>query len=84
MTDDRDTSAYRVLLKIAEAVVDFPESVSITIDRTEDYVALCVHVDPRDLGKVIGARGHVADAVRVVLAGVSKKVGKKYRLIVAE
>jgi hypothetical protein len=73
-----------MLLKIVEAIVDFPESVSITTERTEDHVALCVHVDPRDLGNVIGARGYVADAVRVVLAGVSAKVGEKYRLIIAE
>ncbi|MGH2447018.1 MAG: KH domain-containing protein [Chloroflexota bacterium] len=52
---------------VAGSLVDFPDDVSLEEIEDGDMVIYRLHVSPRDLGKVIGRRGRVARATRILL-----------------
>lgn len=52
---------------IVRGIVDQPDEVSVGVVETPTTVVYEIAVDPNDLGKVIGRRGRVADALRVVV-----------------
>jgi len=65
-----------VLEYLAKAIVDEPESVSVDVSERRGGVMLSLHVAPDDMGKVIGRRGRIAQAIRTVVraAGASEGV----------
>jgi predicted RNA-binding protein YlqC (UPF0109 family) len=65
-----------VLTYVAKAIVDDPDSVVIEADDDRRGVNLRLHVAPDDMGKVIGRRGRVAQAIRTVIhaAGATEGV----------
>ena len=56
-----------VLEYLAESIVDDPDSVVVETDEGRHGVTLRLHVAPDDMGKVIGRRGRVAQAIRTVI-----------------
>jgi uncharacterized protein len=61
-------TAAAVLGYLVKSVVDEPDGVEVTInDDRIDRVRLDVHVAPGDMGRVIGRRGRVANAIRTVV-----------------
>lgn len=61
-------TAAAVLEYLVRSVVDDPDGVRIEVN--DDHVAkvrLDVHVAPGDMGRVIGRRGRVANAIRTVV-----------------
>ena len=65
-----------VLDYVARALVDDPDAV--VVDTTEGRaggVTLRLHVAPDDMGKVIGKRGRVAQALRAVVRAAGAKEG---------
>jgi predicted RNA-binding protein YlqC (UPF0109 family) len=69
-------AAGAVLDFVARSIVDDPDSVRIETERDRRGVMLRLHVAPDDMGKVIGRRGRVAQAIRTVVraAGASEGV----------
>ncbi|MBV8692736.1 MAG: KH domain-containing protein [Actinobacteria bacterium] len=65
-----------VLTYVAKAIVDEPDAVVIESDDDRRGVTLRLHVAPDDMGKVIGRRGRVAQAIRTVVraAGAREKI----------
>ena len=65
-----------VLEYLARQIVDEPDDVVIDVDEARRGVRLSLHVAPEDMGKVIGRRGRVAQAIRTVVraAGASEGV----------
>ncbi|HEV2368965.1 MAG TPA: KH domain-containing protein [Acidimicrobiales bacterium] len=59
--------ATAVLDYVACAIVDDPESVVVEAEEGRHGVTLRLHVAPDDMGKVIGRRGRVAQAIRSVV-----------------
>jgi predicted RNA-binding protein YlqC (UPF0109 family) len=51
---------------LVRELVDDPDSVRIEPVEDQGYMVYQVHVAPADLGKVIGRRGRIANALRVV------------------
>lgn len=61
-------TAQAVLEFLARAVVDDPDSVDVEIeDGRHGGLQLSVRVAPDDMGRVIGRRGRVANAIRTVV-----------------
>ena len=60
---------------LVRELVDDPSAVRIEPADEQGYVVYQVHVAPSDLGKVIGRRGRIANALRVV----AKAAGLKSR-----
>ena len=69
-------TSKQVLEYLAKAIVDEPEAVSVDVSERRGGVMLSLHVAPDDMGKVIGRRGRVAQAIRTVVraAGASEGV----------
>ena len=64
-----------VLEYVARSIVDEPDSVSIDTDERRNGIMLSLHVSPDDMGKVIGRRGRVAQAIRTVVRAAGAKEG---------
>lgn len=64
-------AALQVLEYVTKAIVDDPEGVFIDTDEGNGQVTFHVHVAPDDMGRVIGKRGRVANAIRAVVAAAA-------------
>ena len=62
---------------IARSLVDHPESVVVTETEDEDTIHLELRVAPEAMGKVIGKRGRIANAIRVVVKSAAVSDDKK-------
>ena len=56
---------------MAQALVEKPEAVDVRAVENEDGITIELHVDPDDMGKVIGKQGRIAKAVRTIVKGAS-------------
>lgn len=65
--DSAAPTAAEVLSYLVRNVVDDPEGVDISVDDSEDRIRLDVRVADGDMGRVIGRRGRVANAIRTVV-----------------
>jgi uncharacterized protein len=64
-------TAAKVLEYLATSIVDSPDEVEVEVDGK----TLRLHVAPDDMGKVIGRRGRVAQAIRTVVRAAGAKDG---------
>jgi predicted RNA-binding protein YlqC (UPF0109 family) len=64
-----------VLEYIARNLVDDPEGVQVTEERSEGTVILKLAVAPDDVGKVIGRGGRTARAIRDVVRAAGTRAG---------
>lgn len=55
---------------LVRGIVDNPDDVRVQLLTTRRGRTLEVHVNPDDLGKVIGRGGRTATALRTVISGV--------------
>ena len=68
--------ARNVLEYVARQIVDEPDAVVIEVDEAgRNRVDLRLHVAPDDMGKIIGRRGRVAQAVRTVVRAAGAREG---------
>jgi predicted RNA-binding protein YlqC (UPF0109 family) len=65
--DEAAPTAISVLDLIVTSLVDDPDAVRIDPIEQRDRVRLEVRVGPEDMGRVIGKRGRVANAIRTVV-----------------
>ena len=61
---------------LAKALVDNPESVEVTSVEGEKSIILQLRVDPEDVGKVIGKKGRIAQAMRTLIKATATKEGR--------
>ena len=64
-----------VLSYLAKSIVEDPEAVVVEADEGRNAVTLRLHVAPGDMGRVIGRRGRVAQAIRTVVRAAGAKEG---------
>jgi len=55
---------------LVRGIVDNPDDVRVELVTTRRGRTLELHVNPEDLGKVIGRSGRTATALRTVMAGL--------------
>ena len=73
-----------LIKEIVKALVDQPELVSISEIEGENTNVLELKVAKSDIGKVIGKKGHTAQALRTILSAASGKTRKRYILEIVE
>lgn len=66
----------KILADIARAIVDTPESVSVTESVEGNSIELVLSVAPDDMGKVIGRHGKIAKAIRALMKAAATSEGK--------
>jgi predicted RNA-binding protein YlqC (UPF0109 family) len=72
----RGAMARDVLQFVARSIVDEPDQVVIEMeDGRRGDVRLSLRVAPDDMGKVIGRRGRVAQAIRAVVRAAGAREG---------
>jgi predicted RNA-binding protein YlqC (UPF0109 family) len=64
-----------VLEHIARSIVDDPEAVVVEVDEARRGVILRLHVAPDDMGRIIGRRGRVAQAIRTLVRAAAASEG---------
>lgn len=65
-------------------LVDHPEDIVIDVVEEESQTRFVIHVHPEDMGKVIGKRGAVIDAIRKIARVRAVKEGIRAYVSVAE
>lgn len=70
--------------KMAKALVDKPEDVSVSEVAGEQTTVFELRVAQTDLGKVIGKQGKTARAMRTILSASGTKLGKRCVLEILE
>ena len=68
-------TATSVLDLLVSSLVDDPDAVRILPIEQRDRVRLEVRVGPDDMGRVIGKRGRVANAIRTVVRAAAVRDG---------
>lgn len=66
-----------LITRIAKALVDKPEEVSVAEVQGDQTSVLELKVAKEDIGKVIGKQGRTAQAIRTILGSVSAKEKKR-------
>ncbi|HUQ64077.1 MAG TPA: KH domain-containing protein [Acidimicrobiales bacterium] len=64
-----------VLEYLARSIVDDPDAVVVEAEEAPGSLSLRLHVAPDDMGRVIGRRGRVAQAIRTVVRAAGAKEG---------
>ena len=82
--ESSDMSMKELITYIAEALVDYPDQVSVSEITGEQTSVLELKVAKEDLGKVIGKQGRTARAMRTILSAVSTKIRKRAVLEILE
>ncbi|MDI6745280.1 MAG: KH domain-containing protein [Thermodesulfovibrionales bacterium] len=70
--------------KMAKALVDKPEDVSVSEVEGEKTTVFELRVAQTDLGKVIGKQGKTARAMRTIISASGTKIGKRCVLEILE
>ena len=68
--------------QIAKAMVDEPDQVSVS--QVEGDVTFELKVAPNDVGKVIGAKGRMARALRALVGAAGIRLQKRFTLEILE
>jgi predicted RNA-binding protein YlqC (UPF0109 family) len=69
---------------IAKSLVDDPSQVRVDEIEGTTSVVLELRVAPEDMGRIIGKKGRVADAMRTLVRVVAAKQGKRVTLEIVE
>jgi len=73
-----------LIIKIAKALVDYPEQVGVNVLEGSQATVLELTVAKDDLGKIIGKQGRTAKAIRTILGAASAKQHKRAILEIVE
>ena len=57
-------------------LVEYPSLARVVLEREEKKLILTIHVDERDLGKVIGKGGQTIRSIRSVASVLNKEGGQ--------
>ena len=66
-----------LLTEIAKTLVDHPDEVNVTVVEKDRLTVLQLTVAKEDMGKVIGRKGKIAQAIRTVIKTASTPGDKK-------
>lgn len=77
-------AAMAVLEYVARSIVDEPEAVVVESERDRRGTTLRLHVAPDDMGKVIGRRGRVAQAIRTLVRATAAREGTEVNVDIVD
>ncbi len=69
---------------MTRAIADEPDAVEVELVERRGEVSLLVHADPSDMGRLIGKRGRVIQALRQVSRAAGAAEGIKVSVDVIE
>ena len=92
LDDDLDDDGNRLAGGRAQTVTEFlarelvedVDAIDVTVSESRGEVTLLIHASPQDLGRLIGRRGRVIQAVRQVARAAGSADGARINVEVAE
>lgn len=66
-----------LLMYLATSLVDCPDEVKIEENETDKSIIFSLHVNEKDMGKIIGKQGKNAQAIRTIMKAAGSKTDKK-------
>ena len=81
--DEKQDVANKLIeltLRMAQAVVNNPDLVRVEAAEGVSMIVLELSVDPDDMGRIIGKKGRVANAMRTLLRSSAAQKGKRVNL----
>ncbi len=84
MPDGLVDDVYEMLLRVVQSLVDKPEEVRIQLVPDGVSTTFRVHAHAADVGKLIGASGRTARALRVILCANAARLKRDLRLDIVE
>ncbi|HCB34389.1 MAG TPA: RNA-binding protein [Acidimicrobiaceae bacterium] len=72
---EQGTAAEEVLIYLISHLVEHTDQVEVEITETDSKLTMLAKVSPDDIGRVIGKRGRVANAIRALVVAAGKKDG---------
>ncbi len=78
------SDAGNVVEAIAKAIVDHPDRIVIHEDEGSHSSVITIETHPNDVGKVIGKRGVLADAIRTITDAIGGRLKRRYVIEVLE
>ena len=82
MTEEKEETQF--LKGIIQKIVDNPDKVMVEQEVDKQGVKLTLSVDPNDMGKVIGAQGRMATAIRTIMHAYGGQHEAKVSVIIEE
>jgi predicted RNA-binding protein YlqC (UPF0109 family) len=76
--------ARAVVEHIARALVEDPDGVDVEVREQRGQVTLTIHASPGDMGRLIGKRGRVIQAVRQLTRAAAATEGTRATVDVAD
>jgi predicted RNA-binding protein YlqC (UPF0109 family) len=76
--------AKAVVEHVARHLVDDPEGIFVDANERRDTVTLLIHASPGDMGRIIGKRGRVIQALRQLGRAAGSTEGVRITVDVAE
>lgn len=67
----------QILLDITKAIVEDPDSVTVSEKVSGDTIVLELSVAKHDMGRVIGKEGKIAKSIRTVMRAAAAKENKR-------
>lgn len=74
----------KLIKSLVVPLVSYPEDVSVSLDDANTMLSYTVYVNSKDLGRVIGKNGHIAQAIRTILFAGASKEGKRIHLNIVD
>lgn len=82
MSQEKEESQF--LRDVIQRIVDNPDKVTVEQEVDKQGVKLTLSVDPSDMGKVIGAQGRMATAIRTIMHAYGGQHEAKISVIIEE
>ena len=76
--------ALAVLEYVARHIVDDPDAIRVEVEERRRGIELHLNVAPDDMGKVIGRRGRVAQALRTVVRAAGAREGVEVNVAIED
>jgi uncharacterized protein len=76
--------ALAVTEYVTRNLADDPDAIEVDVEERRDEVALMVHANPNDMGRLIGKRGRVIQALRQLVRAAGTADGVKANVDIVE
>jgi predicted RNA-binding protein YlqC (UPF0109 family) len=76
--------AVAVVEHVTRHLADDPDAIDVEVEQRDGEVALLVHANPDDMGRLIGRRGRVIQALRQLVRAAGSADGVRANVDVVE
>lgn len=79
-----EADVKQLILTIVKPLVNNPDGVEITVQQDDRFLNFNLSVAPEDVGRVIGKRGRVAQAIRTIVYSIRLDNDVRIRLNIVD